>query len=103
MRTYPKALWRCSLRFFWLPRSAAVQLLSMAGLASHVRQRPCQTGRTQRILCPAQALIFPLTLAQAAPALSADREVLLDCAPYAEDECRRDHRNRPVHDPKQLR
>ena len=30
--------------------------------------------------------IFPLTLAQAAPALSADREILLDCAPYAESE-----------------
>ena len=29
--------------------------------------------------------IFPLTLAQAAPALSADREILLDCAPYAEE------------------
>ena len=29
--------------------------------------------------------IFPLTLAQAEPALSADREVLLDCAPYAEE------------------
>ena len=28
--------------------------------------------------------IFPLTLAQAAPALSADREILLDRAPYAE-------------------
>ena len=28
--------------------------------------------------------IFPLTLAQAAPALSADREILLDCEPYAE-------------------
>ena len=30
--------------------------------------------------------IFPLTLAQAAPALSADREILLDCAPYAGSE-----------------
>ena len=29
--------------------------------------------------------VFPLTLAQAEPALSADREVLLDCAPYAEE------------------
>lgn len=29
--------------------------------------------------------VFPLTLAQAAPALSADRELLLDCAPYAEE------------------
>ena len=29
--------------------------------------------------------IFPLTLAQAAPALSADREILLDCEPYAEE------------------
>lgn len=29
--------------------------------------------------------VFPLTLAQAAPELSADREVLLDCAPYAEE------------------
>ena len=29
--------------------------------------------------------IFPLTLAQAAPVLSADREILLDCAPYAEE------------------
>ena len=29
--------------------------------------------------------LFPLTLAQAEPALSADREVLLDCAPYAEE------------------
>ena len=29
--------------------------------------------------------IFPLTLVQAAPALSADRETLLDCAPYAEE------------------
>ena len=29
--------------------------------------------------------IFPLTLAQAAPALSTDREILLDCAPYAEE------------------
>ena len=28
---------------------------------------------------------FPLTLEQAEPALSADREVLLDCAPYAEE------------------
>ena len=27
--------------------------------------------------------VFPLTLAQAEPALSADRKVLLDCAPYA--------------------
>ena len=30
--------------------------------------------------------IFPLTLAQAAPALSADREILLDCEPYAGSE-----------------
>ena len=30
--------------------------------------------------------IFPLTLAQAAPALSADRETLLDCEPYAGSE-----------------
>ena len=29
--------------------------------------------------------VFPLTLAQAEPALSADRELLLDCAPYAEE------------------
>ena len=29
--------------------------------------------------------VFPLTLAQAEPALSADREVLLDCTPYAEE------------------
>lgn len=29
--------------------------------------------------------VFLLTLAQAEPALSADREVLLDCAPYAEE------------------
>ena len=29
--------------------------------------------------------VFPLTLAQAEPALSADRKVLLDCAPYAEE------------------
>ena len=29
--------------------------------------------------------VFPLTLAQAAPELSADREILLDCAPYAEE------------------
>lgn len=30
--------------------------------------------------------IFPMTLAQAAPALSADREILLDCEPYAGSE-----------------
>lgn len=29
--------------------------------------------------------VFPLTLEKAAPELSADREVLLDCAPYAEE------------------
>ena len=29
--------------------------------------------------------VFPLTLAQAEPALFADRELLLDCAPYAEE------------------
>ena len=29
--------------------------------------------------------VSPPTLAQAAPALSADREILLDCAPYAEE------------------
>ena len=29
--------------------------------------------------------IFPLTLAQAEPALSANRELLLDCTPYAEE------------------
>ena len=29
--------------------------------------------------------VFPLTLAQAEPALSANRELLLDCAPYAEE------------------
>ncbi len=29
--------------------------------------------------------VFPLTLAQASPVLSADREILLDCAPYAEE------------------
>ena len=29
--------------------------------------------------------VFPLTLAQAAPSLSADREILLDCEPYAEE------------------
>ena len=29
--------------------------------------------------------VFPLTLAQAEPALSADRELLLGCAPYAEE------------------
>lgn len=29
--------------------------------------------------------VFPLTPAQAEPALSADRELLLDCAPYAEE------------------
>ena len=37
---------------------------------------------TQRISCPTQARF---SLAQAEPALSADREVLLDCAPYAEE------------------
>ena len=29
--------------------------------------------------------VFPLTLAQAEPALSANRELLLDCTPYAEE------------------
>lgn len=29
--------------------------------------------------------VFPLTLAQAEPALFADRELLLDCVPYAEE------------------
>ena len=39
----------------------------------------------QTLISAVAGLTVTVTLAQAAPALSADREILLDCAPYAEE------------------
>lgn len=58
---------------------------SDAGLASTPGSGPAKQADATDFMSYAGP-IFPLTLAQAAPALSADREILLDCAPYAGSE-----------------
>lgn len=56
-----------------------------AGLASTPGSGPAKQADATDFMSYAGP-IFPLTLAQADPALSADREILLDCAPYAGSE-----------------
>ena len=58
---------------------------SNAGLASTPGSGPAKQADATDFMSYAGP-VFPLTLTQAAPALSADREILLDCAPYAGSE-----------------
>lgn len=58
---------------------------SNAGLASTPGSGPAKQADATDFMSYAGP-VFPLTLTQAAPVLSADREILLDCAPYAGSE-----------------